>query len=345
ANTGTSYRVLARTASITAAAADGSQANTCPRSATFGQEMFTSTAVTPAAAESRVASSAYSPTVLPAIDTTARAPRDSSQGRSRCRNASMPGPCRPIEFSMPLAVSAIRGVGRPAWGTSWTDLVTTAPIRDTSRNWASSRPEPAQPDAVRTGLGSSVSPSRVRRSTAMGPPSARGGGPRAAGTAGRTGTARGGRPARTADGPRLPARRAERVERDRADVVPADLLAAEHRPVRAGPHHPGDPVAAHHRQHAGHADPDAAGHGLFHGGQHGQVPAPGQHRDLAQHRHWPAGVDHVGARLLDDLAQQIGDKAARAQRPVLGGDRRGPPGAPRGQRAEHPVPAGRAEQE
>src|SRR6185437_323747 len=247
ANTGTSYRVLARTASITAAAADGSQANTCPRSATFGQEMFTSTAVTPAAAESRVASSAYSPTVLPAIDTTARAPRDSSQGRSRCRNASMPGPCRPIEFSMPLAVSAIRGVGRPAWGTSWTDLVTTAPIRDTSRNWASSRPEPAQPDAVRTGLGSSVSPSRVRRSTAMGPPSARGSGTRAARRARTAGRARpagpaGGSLTRPAASARLPARRAERVERDRADVVPADLLAAEHRPVRAGPHHPGDPV-------------------------------------------------------------------------------------------------------
>ena len=72
-----------------------------------------------------------------------------------------------------------------------TDLVTTAPIRDTSKNWASSRPEPAQPDAVRIGFGSSVSPSRVRRSTAMGPPSARGGGARAAGTAaGRAGAGR-----------------------------------------------------------------------------------------------------------------------------------------------------------
>ncbi len=39
----------------------------------------------------------------------------------------MPGPCRPIEFSMPLGVSAIRGVGRPDRGASMTDLVTTAP--------------------------------------------------------------------------------------------------------------------------------------------------------------------------------------------------------------------------
>jgi hypothetical protein len=118
--------------------------------------MFTSIAVTPAASESRPASSAYSSTVPPAMDTTARAPLDSSQGRSRCRNASMPGPCRPIELSIPLGVSAIRGVGRPARGASITDLVTTAPILETSKNWASSRPEPAQPDAVRIGFGSSI---------------------------------------------------------------------------------------------------------------------------------------------------------------------------------------------
>ena len=39
----------------------------------------------------------------------------------------MPGPCRPIELSMPLGVSAIRGVGRPDRGRSMIDLVTTAP--------------------------------------------------------------------------------------------------------------------------------------------------------------------------------------------------------------------------
>src|SRR5262249_57026512 len=55
----------------------------------------------------------YSSTVLPAIDTTALAPRESSHGRSRCRKASIPGPCKPIELSMPLLVSAIRGeIGR-----------------------------------------------------------------------------------------------------------------------------------------------------------------------------------------------------------------------------------------
>ena len=124
-------------------------------------------AVTPAASDSLAASSAYSSTLPPAIDTTARAPRDSSHGRSRCRKASIPGPCRPIELSIPLGVSAIRGVGRPARGASITDLVTTAPILATSKNWASSRPAPAHPDAVRIGLGSSTWPSLVRRSTPM----------------------------------------------------------------------------------------------------------------------------------------------------------------------------------
>ena len=64
---------------------------------------------------------------LPAIETTARAPCSSSHGRSLSRKASMPGPCRPIELSMPLGVSAIRGVGRPERGLRMMDLVTTAP--------------------------------------------------------------------------------------------------------------------------------------------------------------------------------------------------------------------------
>ena len=130
--------------------------------------MLTSIAVTPAESDRRAASSAYSSTVPPAIETTARAPLDSSHGRSRCRNASMPGPCRPIEFSIPLGVSAIRGVGLPARAASITDLVTTAPILETSKNCASSRPEPAHPDAVRIGFGSSAWPSRARRSVAIG---------------------------------------------------------------------------------------------------------------------------------------------------------------------------------
>jgi hypothetical protein len=90
-------------------------------------------AVTPAASDSRAASSAYSPTLLPAIDTTVRAPWDSSQGRSRRRKASTPGPCRPPELSRPPTVSAVRGLGRPARGSIMIDFVVTAPILATSR--------------------------------------------------------------------------------------------------------------------------------------------------------------------------------------------------------------------
>ena len=79
----------------------------------------------------------------------------------------MPGPCRPIELSMPLGVSAIRGVGRPERGASMIDLVTTAPSSATSKNWSSSRPAAAQPDAVRTGLGSGEA-AEVGRQVAVG---------------------------------------------------------------------------------------------------------------------------------------------------------------------------------
>src|SRR5215831_16328081 len=240
--------------------------------------MFTSTAVTPEASDSLAASSAYSSTVPPAIDTTARAPRESSHGRSRCRKASIPGPCSPIELSIPLGVSAIRGVGRPDRGASMTDLVTTAPILATSKNCASSRPAPAHPDAVRIGFGSSTWASQLFRSTAMAPPSRRRPGPRPPGR-------------------RLAARCAERVERDGPDVVPAHQVAAEHRAVDAGPGHPGYPVLAHHGQHAGHAYPGPAGHGLLHQGLHRDVVAAGQRGHRAEHAHRPAGVDDVGPGL------------------------------------------------
>ena len=79
----------------------------------------------------------------------------------------MPGPCSPGDDSSPLGVSASRGAGLPARGSSVTDLVMTAPIRATSLNWASSRPAPAHPEAARMGEGSSSCPSLVRRSAGM----------------------------------------------------------------------------------------------------------------------------------------------------------------------------------
>src|SRR5215469_13022752 len=396
ANTGRSYLAWPRTASMTAAESSGLAANTRPRCSTFGHEMLTSIAVTPAASDTLAASSAYSATVPPAIETTARAPRESSHGRSRCRKASMPGPCRPIELSMPLGVSAIRGVGRPARGPSMTDLVTKAPILETSMNWASSRPAPAHPEAVMIGLGNSTWLSLDLRSTAMALPSAgsaaptRGPGrwrPRGPGlrlpvvlradlrrasrpvviladpiAATGTSEATGGTitaTSRLADGylpgspvglrrparSRLPTRRAEGVKRDSADVIPANLFAAEHRPVHAGPGHPGNPVRPGDRQHAGHAHTGSARHGLLDRHLHGDVVASGQHSDLAEHRHRAARVDDIGPPVVDGLIQHVGHQPTAAQRAVLGRDGRGPPGAARGQRAEHPVAARGAEQE
>ena len=129
---------LRRTADTTAAADAGWQAKTWPRSSTFGQLMLTSMSATPSTSRSAWASSVYSCTELPAIDTTGRAPRSSSHGRSLARKASIPGPCRPIELSIPLAVSAIRGVGRPARGRRITDFVTTPPSVVTSVKVSSS---------------------------------------------------------------------------------------------------------------------------------------------------------------------------------------------------------------
>src|SRR6202453_2652076 len=298
ANAGTSYRRLARTAATTDPAVAGSRANRRPASSAFGHERLISTADTPAASDSRAASTPYSRTVWPAIETTTRAPWDSSHGRSRCRNASMPGPCRPTEFSSPLGVSTSRGAGLPVRGSVMIDLLMIAPTRATSMNWASSRPAPAQPDAASTGLGSSSCPSRARMSAGMQVPLGLG----------------------------LPARRAERVERDRAHVIPADQVGAEDRAVDARAHDPGDPVGPGHGQHATHADPDPAGHGHVHRGLHRDRVPGGERGHVAQHGHRRTGIDHLGARLADDLLQHGGDRAAGTERAVDGGDRGAAPG-------------------
>ena len=76
----------------------------------------------------------------------------------------MPGPCNPIELSMPEGVSAIRGVARPCLALFITDLVTTAPISRRSKNCESSLPELAQPLAVKIGAGNQAFPSVVEKS-------------------------------------------------------------------------------------------------------------------------------------------------------------------------------------
>ena len=119
ANTGMSYRRCPRTAAITLPDALRVEREDLPGVLGVGAGDVHLDGRHPG----RVGEPAGQPGVLadgpPAIETTVRAPRWTAAraGRAR-RNASMPGPCRPTEFSMPLGVSAMpRGrAGRPGFG-------------------------------------------------------------------------------------------------------------------------------------------------------------------------------------------------------------------------------------
>ena len=109
----------------------------------------------------------YSSTVSPAIETIMRAFCSTKYGISLAIKASIPGPCKPIELSMPLGVSAMRGVGRPCLALDITDLVTTPPISRNGKNCANSRPELAHPLAVKVGAGNQVLPMVVEKSNVL----------------------------------------------------------------------------------------------------------------------------------------------------------------------------------
>src|SRR3954452_12246754 len=165
------------------------------------------------------------------MDTTARTPLSASQARSRSRNASIPGPCNPMELSIPLGVSAIRGVGRPLRGWSWIDFVTTPPMAVRSLYGASSRPAAAQPDAVKTGSGKTTPASSLDMSMSAG------------GVASAV--------VRIVTSPtsvHLHRRGTNGVARHGAECIPADSVTGEHRTVDAGPEHAGLAVVTLHRQ-------------------------------------------------------------------------------------------------
>ena len=165
ASIGISPPITLRTPSTTRADVSQSVAKTSPRFSTFGQEILTSTAEIPGVDRILRARIEYSSMVSPAIETITRDPCESNHGTSLARNASIPGPCRPIELSIPDGVSAIRGVGRPCRGLFITDLVTTAPISFSGKNCANSFPLLAHPDAVKSGEGNQALPKVVDRST------------------------------------------------------------------------------------------------------------------------------------------------------------------------------------
>src|SRR4051794_8528791 len=170
-------------------------------------------------------------------------------------NTSMPGLGSPREWSMPLGVSATRGVARPARGPSWIDFVTTPPIAVRSLNAASSLPAAAQPDAVNTGSGTTRRPSSAVMSTSPEnsvPPAGR-----------MTTSLIGVSPTRHSRGSNSHGCGAEGVGRHGAERIPADTVAAEHRSLGARTHHAGLPLVIDDGEHAGHAPSDAACHRLL----------------------------------------------------------------------------------
>ena len=228
----------------------------------------------------------------------------------------MPGPWSPMELSIPDGVSAIRGVGRPDRGSRIMVLVTTAPSSDTGE-------EPLQLLAVGGAAG--------RGQHRVGQPHP---GERRAHVHHQWPPARGAPIA--SSGTRVtPSAIASQRTRSPRKTGPS----TQERTIRVAPSDAGD------RQHAGHADPDAAGHGLLDGDlRDGPVP-PGHLGDRPEHRHRPARVDDRGLGAVDDLSRgrrrpspgvrPTRRRSSRAPRPRCAGPRpprragpRRPPRAP-----------------
>jgi hypothetical protein len=89
--------------------------------------MFASMPTTPRILLTTTATSANSWTLRPAIETITGTPARSMNGPSFSTNPSTPGFWRPIAFSIPDGVSAIRGVGMPFTGRGVTLFVTMPP--------------------------------------------------------------------------------------------------------------------------------------------------------------------------------------------------------------------------
>ena len=90
-----------------------------------------------------------------------------SQGKSRSFKTPTPGFCKPIEFNIPLGVSAIRGASFPAHPLRETPFVVTAPSKAGSTNAEYSRPEAYVPEAVVTGFFICNPPRLTARETAI----------------------------------------------------------------------------------------------------------------------------------------------------------------------------------
>ena len=136
----TGRRVFRRTARTTWAEACGSQPKDIPPRSRFGQEMLSSYAAIPSTSSRRTTISPNSSAVSPAMLTTTRVSNWARNGHLSPMNASRPGFCKPIEFSIPAAVSTTRGGRLPALGSGVIVLLTSPPRRDSSVNSINSWP-------------------------------------------------------------------------------------------------------------------------------------------------------------------------------------------------------------
>src|SRR5712691_1681459 len=102
--------------------------------------------------------------VAPATFTSTRARRvaPASQGSSCSRTASRPGFASPTALSIPPVNSATRGAGCPRRASGVTALVTIPPKASRSITRDTSRPNPAVPEARRTGFWKETPNSRCR---------------------------------------------------------------------------------------------------------------------------------------------------------------------------------------
>src|ERR1019366_10023745 len=119
--------VALRHAATTCASNFKSVPNYAPPSLMFGQETFNSSAPTPPSAANRRATSAYSSTVVPQMLMMVGTFNSLRNGQYFLMNPSTPGPCKPMALSIPLATSAVRGVGLPRTGFNRMPLTVTAP--------------------------------------------------------------------------------------------------------------------------------------------------------------------------------------------------------------------------
>ena len=134
------FLITARQARTRSASTRGSVPNSMPPALMFGHETFISSASTPSRRSSPAPQATYSSKVVPKKFTSTRVPHCRRYGSFSRSKPSTPTFSRPIELSMPDAVSQMRGVALPKRGVGEIPLVTRPPSARRSVSPSNSRP-------------------------------------------------------------------------------------------------------------------------------------------------------------------------------------------------------------